>query len=119
MKSILLVDDNELILKALKHFLDRADFNVVAVPNGKEAIEMLDKQKFNVVVTDLMMPFSNGLDVIKKVKEDVAHVGTGIIVVSSIGNEGTLVEAFRLGADDYMTKPVIATDLLSRIKKLL
>jgi DNA-binding response OmpR family regulator len=119
MAKILLVEDNDLIIRALKHYLDKEGYAVTVASNGREGIDILSKQSFDVVVTDLMMPFANGLDIIKAVRSGSALKRTGVIVVSSIGNESTLKEAFNLGADDYLTKPVVAADLLSRIKKLI
>ena len=66
-----------------------------------------------------MMPYANGLEVVSKLRNDEAKRHVGIMVVSSVGNEETITEAFRLGADEYIKKPIMADELLTRIRKLL
>jgi DNA-binding response OmpR family regulator len=91
----------------------------VTAKDGKEAFEMLDTAEYDIVVTDLMLPYANGLEVVSRVRNDNTRRNVGIIVVSSVGNEETITEAFRLGADDYLKKPIMAGELLLRIRKLL
>src|SRR4029079_4472057 len=92
---------------------------VVTAKDGKEAFEMLDTISYDIVLTDLMMPYANGLEVVSKLRSDSDKRNVGIIIVSSVGNEETITEAFRLGADDYLKKPIMAGELLIRIRKLL
>ena len=67
----------------------------------------------------MMMPYTNGLEVISHVKSHDPTGEVGLIVVSSIGSEDSILEAFRLGADDYLKKPIMPAELLIRIKKIL
>src|ERR1700744_4161644 len=119
MPNILVVEDDDIMLKAIKNILSKDGFNVVTAKDGKEAFEKLDTADYDVVITDLMMPYANGLEVVSRLRNDPVKRNTGIIIVSSVGNEETITEAFRLGADDYLKKPIRAGELLIRIRKLL
>src|SRR5271156_1468925 len=119
MPNVLVVEDDDIMLKAIRNILSKDGFNVVTAKDGKEAFEKLDASDFDVVVTDLMMPYANGLEVVSRLRNDSTKRNTGIIIVSSVGNEETITEAFRLGADDYLKKPIMAGELLLRIRKLL
>ena len=119
MPNILVVEDDDIMLKAIRNILNKDGFNVVTAKDGKEAFEMLDTAQYDIVVTDLMLPYANGLEVVSRVRNDNTRRNVGIIVVSSVGNEETITEAFRLGADDYLKKPIMAGELLLRIRKLL
>ena len=119
MPNILVVEDDDIMLKAIRNILSKDGFNVVTAKDGKEAFEKLDNNEYDVVITDLMMPYANGLEVVSRLRNDNAKRNTGIIIVSSVGNEETITEAFRLGADDYLKQPIMAGELLIRIRKLL
>jgi DNA-binding response OmpR family regulator len=119
MPNILVIDDDDIMLKAIKNILNKDGFNVVTAADGKEAFELLDHTIYDIVITDLMLPHANGLEVVGRLRHNEANRNVGIIVVSSVGNEETITEAFRLGADDYLKKPIMAGELLMRIRKLI
>lgn len=119
MANILIIEDDDIMLKAIKNILGKAGYNVITAKDGKEAFDQMATADYDVVVTDLMMPYANGLEVVSRLRGDATKRHVSIIVVSSVGNEETITEAFRLGADDYLKKPIMAGELLIRIKKLL
>lgn len=119
MPNILVIDDDDIMLKAIKNILNKDGFNVLTAADGKEAFELLNEKQFDIVITDLMLPHANGLEVVSKLRHEQTNRTVGIIVVSSVGNEETITEAFRLGADDYLKKPIMAGELLMRIRKLI
>jgi len=119
MPNILVIEDDEIMLKAIKNILNKEGFNVITAKDGKEAFEMIDNATYDIVITDLMLPHTSGLEVVSKLRNHEATKNVGIIVVSSVGNEDTITEAFQLGADDYLKKPIMATELLIRIRKLI
>ncbi len=119
MPNILVIEDDDIMLKAIRNILNKDGFNVITAKDGKEAFEMLETAEYDIVITDLMMPYANGLEVVSRLRNDSNKRNVGIIVVSSVGNEETITEAFRLGADDYLKKPIMAGELLIRIRKLL
>ncbi len=119
MANILVIEDDDIMLKAIRNILGKDGYNLITAKDGKEAFEKLDGGEYDVVVTDLMMPYANGLEVVSRLRSDETKRNVGIIVISSVGNEETITEAFRLGADDYLKKPIMAGELLIRIRKLL
>ncbi len=119
MPNILVIDDDTIMLKAIKNILNKDGFDVIMAKDGKEAFELLDNADYDIVVTDLMMPYANGLELVSKLRNDDTKRKVGIIVVSSVGNEETITEAFRLGADEYIKKPIMAEELIARIRKLI
>ena len=108
--NILIIEDDLIMLLAIKNILSRSGYNLVTAQNGKEAFEELEKGVYDIVITDLMMPYANGLEVVSMIRNDDTKRHMGIIVCSSVGNEETITEAFRLGADDYIKKPVKTDD---------
>ncbi len=119
MPNILVIDDDDIMLKAIRNILHKDGFEVLTAKDGKEAFDLLDNANYDIVLTDLMMPYANGLEVVSKLRNDDSKRGVGIVVVSSVGNEETITEAFRLGADEYIKKPIMADDLLTRIRRLI
>lgn len=117
--NILIIEDDSIMLLAIRSILAKSGYNLITAKDGKEAFEKLDTENYDIVVTDLMMPYANGLEVVSKVRNDINKRHVSIIVCSSVGNEETITEAFRLGADDYLKKPIRAEELLARIKTLL
>ena len=119
MANILVIEDDDIMLKAIRNILGKDGYSVITAKDCKEAFEKLENGEYDVVVTDLMMPYANGLEVVSRLRSDETKRNVGIIVISSVGNEETITEAFRLGADDYLKKPIMAGELLIRIRKLL
>lgn len=119
MSNILVIEDDDIMLKAIRNILRKDGHEVLTAKDGKEAFEKLDNEEYDVVITDLMMPYANGLEVVSRLRSNSLKRHVGIIVCSSVGNEETITEAFRLGADDYLKKPIMAGELMIRIRKLL
>ena len=116
--KILIAEDNELILKLIETKLRKEGHEVVSCENGKEAIEKLAHFHPEVILTDIMLPFKSGLEIISFAKKKFSNQ-VFILVLSSLGQESTVKEAFGLGADDYMTKPFNLPQLSLRLKRLL
>lgn len=114
---ILIAEDDELILKTIEHKLIKEDFEVILTRNGKEAIDMIEEKKPNLVITDIMMPFASGIEILSAIQP--LDNPPQVIVLSSLGQEDVVVEAFELGAADFMVKPFSPTELIIRVKRLL
>lgn len=114
---ILVVEDDILLLKTLEFKLIKEGYIVVTLKNGFDAIEYLKENEPDLIVTDIMMPFINGLEIISFVRNEKKSK-VPIIVLSSAGLEKTVLEAFQLGADDFVTKPFSPNELSIRIKKI-
>lgn len=115
--KILIVEDEQVLLKTLELRLRKEGFEVATARDGREAIEWLSCNRPDLVVTDVMLPFRSGLEVVQEAKR-MEHQPP-VIVLSSLGQENNVMDGFRLGADDYVTKPFSPLELLVRIKKQL
>jgi DNA-binding response OmpR family regulator len=114
--KILLVEDNQLILKVIETKLKKEGYDVISCENGKEAIEKITHSLPDLVITDIMLPYNSGLEIVSFVKVGLKK-NIPVIVLSGMGQEKTIEEAFKLGADDYMTKPFSLSELSMRIKR--
>ncbi|MES2702197.1 MAG: response regulator [Bacteroidota bacterium] len=119
MANVLIAEDDTMILKAMNAMLVRAGHTVVCAVDGKEALEHLEDDSYDLVITDLMMPHVTGLEVVKKLRSNPAKNRTGIILVTSISDEDTIMQAFAFGADDYIAKPAKPRELNTRINHVL
>jgi len=115
--KILVVEDNQLILKVIETKLKKEGYEVINCENGKEAIERISDSLPDLVITDIMLPYNSGLEIVNFVKAKLQK-NIPVIVLSGLGQEKTIEEAFKLGADDYMTKPFSLSELLMRIKRV-
>ena len=116
-ERILVVDDEELNRDLLQQILEREGYQVAIAANGQEALALLRKETFHVVLTDLKMPGMTGVEVIRELKT-LAPFTMGIIH-TAYGSVETAVEAMKVGAYDYVTKPVRRDELLVVIQRAL
>ena len=119
MKSILVIEDDIVMCNMLQLILRKQGYIVSIAQNGQEAFSLLKQGHFDLIVTDLMLPFANGLEVISKLKTNGAQKNIPVIILSAVTDERTVREAFDLGADDYLKKPFAPSELVSRIHRLL
>jgi DNA-binding response OmpR family regulator len=116
--KILIAEDEPLMLRALELKLKREGYEVILCCNGKEALNKIDQFIPDLIITDIMMPFSSGLDIVGMVKSGPLK-RIPIIVLSAMGQEKIVEEAFEMGADDFVTKPFSLTELSLRIKRFV
>jgi len=114
--SILVVDDDAVNLTLLETRLKKAGYEVAAAPGGAEAVQRLDSSYFDVVITDLMMPEVDGLGVLDAAKKISA--ATEVIMITGFADVDSAVSAMKLGATDYLQKPVNFEELLIRLQKI-
>lgn len=114
--TILVVDDEREIVRALQRSLIAHGYRVLTASNGKDAVSMILQQRPDLVVLDLLMPEMNGLEVCRQVR---ATSNVPIIVLSVKDAEHDKVEALDLGADDYVAKPFHMDEVLARIRVAL
>jgi DNA-binding response OmpR family regulator len=110
MHTILLVEDEDLVAKALEFRLKRDGYEVIRAKDGREGLEYIDNQQFHLLITDIMLPFNNGLEIVNKTKEQKGK-SLPVIILSNVGLENVVLDAFKLGADDYITKPFSPVEL--------
>jgi len=119
MKQILLVEDDGLYSKILSYILENSGYIVECAGNGLEAITMLNKKKYDLIITDILMPQSNGLDLLNYIKTDKSCSQAKVLVLSVQSSEHYLAESFSRGADEYIKKPVIAKDFVQAVRRLV
>lgn len=117
-KKIVLAEDNSTLSLLLKFRLEKEGYNLLIAVDGKEAIEMIEQHDPELILTDIMMPFISGLEVISHVRNKL-NKQTPIIVFSAAGQEEMVLKAFNLGANDFMGKPFSPNELVIRVKRLL
>ncbi len=103
MEKILVVDDEQSLRDVLSIMLKRAGYAVTSAMDGEEAIELLNKEIFDLVITDLRMPKIDGMEVLKAVKS--ASPETVVLIITAFASADSAVEAMKQGAYDYLTKP--------------
>jgi DNA-binding NtrC family response regulator len=116
-KNILIVDDEPSIRMVLRAHLERSGYTVTAAENGAEAISLLGKDTFHLVVSDLRMPEVDGMALLSYCTEQMP--GLPVILITAHGTVDSAVEAIKLGAQDYITKPFDKDELLPVIEKAL
>ncbi len=115
--KILVAEDEPIVLKIIELRLKKDGYTVITTENGKDALEEIEKQAPDLVITDIMMPFASGLEILGKVKNREKKIP--VIILSAMGEESVVLEAFKLGADDYIEKPFNANELSVRVMRLL
>jgi len=116
-KRILAVDDDAKVLKILQHSLTREGFEVVCASDGFEAIDRAKEAKPDLILLDIMMPGMDGFETLRHLKEFLLDVP--VIILSARGEELDRVVGFRMGVDDYQTKPFSPVELALRVKAVL
>lgn len=115
--KILIAEDDVLMIKILEFILKKEGYQVTSCKDGLSAIEKIPVLLPDLIITDIMLPFRSGLEIINFTKG--AYENIPVIVVSALGEEeGTVVEAFNLGADDFVSKPFNPNELLLRVRRL-
>ena len=110
--KVLLVDDEEEFVENLSQRLEIRGLKVTAATRGEDAVSLADNQSFDAIVLDLAMPGMGGLETLKKIREK--HPDAEIIMLTGHGSVKSSVEAMKLGAEDFLEKPVDISDLLEK-----
>ncbi len=117
--KILIAEDETMTIKMLSMKLKKDGYEVIQAEDGRMAMEYLEKEGCpDMVITDIMMPFFSGLEVIERIRKEMLSK-IPIIVLSAMGQEESVSSAFALGADDYITKPFNPNELSLRVKRLI
>jgi DNA-binding response OmpR family regulator len=117
--KILVCDDDETMSGMIRFKLSRENLGeVTTANNGKEAKALLQEETFDLVITDIHMPFHSGLELITYIRNELKKE-TPIIVLSAEGLENTVLQAFEIGANDFITKPFSPAELAVRVKRIL
>lgn len=118
--KIAIVDDDRVTLAVIEKALILAGFWVYSAKDGEEGLELVKREKPDILISDILMPKIHGVDLCKKVKESQKLKHTRVILMSGVYKKITYKDLIReSGADDFMEKPVDLNDLKDRINKLL
>ena len=116
MREILLVEDNEIIVKGLKYLLEQEKFDIKIAKNIVEAKTIIKKQKFDLYLLDITLPDGDGYEICQYVKK---QKDVPVIFLTAKDEELNVVQCLDMGADDYIIKPFRNRELISRIKSVL
>lgn len=116
MSKILLVEDNQTIILGLKYLFNEEGFEFKIAKNKSETIKILESEKFDIIVLDVMLPDGNGFEICKYIQE---NKNIPVIFLTAKDEEKDVVYGLELGAEDYIIKPFRNRELISRIKRVL
>src|SRR3989338_10248786 len=114
--KILIVDDEPLIRESLYEILRIEGYRVQMASSGEDALRVLNKSDFDIVVTDFKLPKMNGIELLENIKKEKSK--TEVILITGYGSIETAVEAMKKGAFDYITKPINDSEIKIIISKI-
>ena len=118
-KRVLVVDDEESMLKIVRYALEEAGFRVETAPDAEEAGRLVRSFRPDLVVLDVMLPGMNGFEVCQRIRGEPRWRGTRILMLTAKGRDTEVQKGLALGADAYVTKPFSTKDLVVQIRMLL
>ncbi len=118
-EKLLVVDDEEDILELLRFNLVREGYEVACAATGEQALQQINRNSFDLIILDLMLPGIDGLDVARRLKKNVKTQFMPIVMLTAKGEEADIVAGLELGADDYITKPFSPRVLIARLKAVI
>ncbi|NOX19511.1 MAG: sigma-54-dependent Fis family transcriptional regulator [Chlorobi bacterium] len=114
--KILLADDDATIRSGIETFLKSQNHKIVPVSNGKEALELTEKEKFDLIISDVQMPLLDGIELLKTLREKDGTIP--VIIITAFASIENAVKAMKIGANDYLTKPLNLEELKIKIEKI-
>lgn len=118
MKNVLIIEDDKLISSLVQFKLKKEGYNVTMAEDGLTGIDAINLLEADLIITDVMIPFKNGIEIINHARKVSPKVP--IIVLSSLGEEeSTVMEAFNLGVSDFVPKPFNPNELAMRVRRLI
>ncbi len=116
--KVLLVEDDTTLSLLLKFRLQKEGYLPLVAHDGKQAVEIIGNDQPDIILSDIMLPFISGLEVISHVRNEL-NLSIPILIFSAAGQEEMVLKAFDLGANDFMAKPFSPNELMIRIKRIL
>jgi DNA-binding response OmpR family regulator len=117
-KRLLLAEDDLMLASLLKYRLESGGYTVDLAADGREVKSYLAETLPDVIVSDIMMPYFSGIELVDFLRSELKS-RVPIIIISNAGNETNILNAFDLGADDFISKPVSPAELMIRVDKLI
>ena len=119
MATILVVEDQDEIAALIKFKLKSSGYDVIRSENGKEGLESARANAPDLILLDVMMPVMNGVEMLKELKADPALKSIPVIMLTAQSSEPAVVGGFKLGAEDYITKPFRTQEFIARVEAVL
>lgn len=119
MAHILLVDDDDLLIELVQFTLEDRGYEVTLANDGETALSLVQEQKFDLIVLDGMMPGMDGIDVLKALQNLDVTKNVPVVMLSARRMENDIVGGLSNGAEDYLVKPFMPEELVTRIDKIL
>ncbi len=116
-EDILVIDDNEIVLKSCKRILESENYSVTICPSATEGIEIIEKHKYDLIILDIVMPGCNGLTLSGKIKDD--HPGTKVLIISGYMEPKSFSEIIKEKKMDFLSKPFTPEELLTAVKETI
>lgn len=117
--KIVVLEDEEYITKLLKYKLKNSGFDVTFYESPENVIDEITLNKPDLIISDVMMPYLNGIEFLKQLKSNDVLKDIPVILLTALGNEEAVLEGLEAGASDYVTKPFSTAELIIRVKKSL
>lgn len=115
-RQILLAEDDDMLASLLNYRLEKGGYDVVLKNDGKEVKSWLDQSLPDIIVSDIMMPYFSGIELVDYIRNELKST-IPIILISSASNEENVLSAFEMGANDFISKPVSPSELLVRVSR--
>lgn len=118
-KQILVVDDEIGALKLIGIMLERGGFQVVEARDARAALDVLENTTPDMIILDVMMPGMNGIDLCKVIRSREVTSMTPVLILSARGDAESIIHGIEAGANDYLPKPILHHDLVSKVREML
>jgi DNA-binding response OmpR family regulator len=118
-KKILCVDDSATILMMERMILSKGPYDLVTASDGEEAVSKALAERPDLILMDIVMPRMNGFDACRRIRQEEAIRATPVIMVTTRGEVQNMENGFESGCNDYVTKPINATELLTKLRNFL
>lgn len=116
--KILVAEDDIIMLETIKEQLKKDNFTILGTTDGRDALQEMGNFKPDLIITDILMPYTSGLELIGILRSEYDKK-LPILVLSALDEEETVLEAFSMGANDFLSKPFKPAELTIRVKRLL
>lgn len=118
--TCLIVEDSPMMRQLIVFALSRVkNLSVVEADDGVDALKKLASGRFDIIITDINMPIMDGLKLVKRIRSDAVHRDVPIMIITTEGSQEDRQRALQLGANAYITKPIQAPQVISKVKELL
>jgi DNA-binding NtrC family response regulator len=114
--KILIAEDEDITLKHLLNALQKEGYLTVGTQNGQDALQKIDSDHFDLLITDIKMPGLTGIELLEKIRE--RQLEAEVIIITGFGSIGSVIDAMKKGAYDYVTKPFNLDELLLKVRKI-